>query len=204
MGLINIAVAFTAVARKNEGLLRVLSEEMIKHEINTPLRVCHFLSQLSHESAGFTVLSENLNYSSTGLLKNFSKYFKDGSELKYARNPKAIASRVYANRMGNGSEDTEEGWRYRGRGYIQITGKFNYEKYSKSIFGDSRLLENPDLALDYIIAAKIACAFWKENNLNSLADKDDLIGITKKINGGTNGIDHRRELLKKAKDAVGI
>ena len=203
-GLINIAVAFTAVAKKNDGLLSVLSEEMIKAGIDTPLRICHFLAQMSHESAGFTILQENLNYSAQGLLKIFPRYFKDGLEVKYARKPEMIANRVYGNRMGNGAEDTGEGFKYRGRGIIQLTGKDNYRVYSQSIFGDNRLLENPDLASDISVAAKIACAFWVRNKLNDLADKDDVVGITRRINGGTIGLDHRKELLNKAKQSIGI
>lgn len=203
-GLINIAVAFTAVARKNDGILQVLSEEMVNAGIDTPLRVCHFLAQMSHESAGFTVLQENLNYSAQGLLKTFGRYFKDGSEVRYARKPQMIANRVYANRMGNGAEDTGDGWKYRGRGIIMITGAFNFEKYSKIVFGDKRLLDNPDLASEISVAAKIACAYWNENKLNELAEKDDVVGITKIINGGLIGIEHRKELLNKAKKSVGI
>ena len=203
-GLINIAVAFTAVAKKNDGILRVLSEEMVNAGIDTPLRICHFLAQMSHESAGFTVLQENLNYSAKGLLQTFGRYFKDGSEVRYARKPQMIANRVYANRMGNGAEDTGDGWKYRGRGIIMITGAFNFEKYSKIVFGDKRLLDNPDLASEISVAAKIACAYWNENKLNELAEKDDVVGITKIINGGLVGIEHRKELLNKAKKSVGI
>jgi len=204
MGLLTIAVAFTAVAKKNDNLLRILSEEMIDYEINTPLRVCHFLAQLSHESAGFTRLTENLNYSAEGLLRIFPRYFKNGLETQYARNPQKIANRVYANRMGNGNEASGDGWRYRGRGIIQLTFKNNYSTYSSLIFGDNRLVENPDLASDVSVACKIACAYWSVNNLNDLADKDDIRNITRKINGGLNGIQHRTELLNKAKKAIGI
>lgn len=204
MPLLNIAVVFNSVARKNDGILSVLSQEMVKSGIDNPLRICHFLAQLSHESAGFTVIQENLYYSEKGLLKNFGRYFKDGLEKKYAGKPKLIASRVYANRMGNGAEDTGDGWKYRGRGFIQLTGRANYEKYSKIIFGDSRLLENPDLALDYLVASKIACEFWNDKNLNALADKDNALAITKLINGGTNGLEHRKQLTEKAKAALGI
>jgi putative chitinase len=204
MGLLCIAVAFNAVAKKNEGLLSILSEEMMKADINNPLRICHFLAQMSHESAGFTVLQENLNYSEQGLLKIFPRYFKDGLEKRYAKKPILIASRVYANRMGNGAEDTQDGWKYRGRGIIQLTGKSNYKKYSELIFGDDHLVKNPDLALDLKTACKIACAFWNENNLSDLADKDDLNNITRRINGGLNGLAHRKELLEKAKKMVGI
>lgn len=208
-GLINIAVAFTAVAKKNDGILRVLSEEMVNAGIDTPLSVCHFLSQMSHESSGFSSLVENLNYSSEGLARVWPKRFaKDGKPNDLAkrlhRNPQGIANHVYANRMGNGSPESGDGWRYRGRGIIMITGAYNFEKYSKIIFGDSRLLENPDLASDISVAAKIACAYWNENKLNELAEKDDVVAITKIINGGLVGIEHRKELLNKAKKSIGI
>lgn len=211
-GLISIAVAFTAVANKNDGILKVLSEEMINSGIDTPLRVCHFLAQLSHESAGFSRDKENLNYGEAGLLKTFGKYFKDGLEKKYARKPEMIANRVYANRMGNGSEDSGDGWKFRGRTWIQLTGKNNYAKYSKIIFGDTRLLENPDLALDPTVSAKIACAFWNQSNLNKFADKDDVDAVSDLINRGKQtsakgdaiGYAHRLELTNKAKKAIGI
>lgn len=204
MGLLTIAVAFTAVAKKNDDLLKVLSEEMMDHEINTPLRSSHFLAQMSHESAGFTRFVENLNYSSEGLLKIFGKYFKNGLEEQYARQPQKIANRVYASRMGNGDEASGDGWRFRGRGIIQITGRNNYKLYSQLIFKDDRLLQNPDLAADLSVACKIACVYWSVNKLNELADRDDLIGITRRINGATIGIAHRRDLLNKAKKAIGI
>lgn len=212
MPLLNIAVAFNAVAKKNDGILSVLSQEMIKAGIDNPLRICHFLAQLSHESAGFTRDRENLNYSAEGLRKTFGKYFKDGLEYKYARKPESIANRVYANRMGNGSEDSGDGWKYRGRTWIQLTGKNNYEKYSKIIFGDSRLLQNPDLALDPVVASKIACEFWNASNLNKFADQDNVDAVSDLINrgkitpakGDAIGYAHRFELTKKTKDALGI
>lgn len=217
-GLINIAVAFSAVAKKNDGLLRVLSEEMQAAGINTPLRVCHFLAQISHESAGFTRLVEGLNYSTDGLVKTWPNRFRnpDGQPTELAkklhRNPQGVANNVYANRMGNGSPESGDGWKYRGRGFIMITGKSNYEMYSKIIFGDDRLVKNPDLCTDLSVAAKVACAYWNKNNLNNLADKDDLDGISDLINIGRDtakvgdavGYAHRKELTIKAKKAIGI
>lgn len=204
MPILTIAVAFSAVAKKNEGLLSILAEELPKYGIDTPLRICHFLSQLSHESAGFTIMQENLNYSSEGLLKIFKRYFSPELAKHYQRKPQMIANKVYANRMGNGGESSGDGWKYRGRGFIQLTGKSNYIKYSKLVFRDDRLVTNPDLATDLKTACLIACEFWKENSLNTLADKDDVHSITKKINGGLNGIEHRKELLAKAKQAIGV
>lgn len=218
MGLLTIAVAFTAVAKKNDNLLKILSEEMINYEINTPLQACHFLAQLSHESAGFTTLQENLNYSTQGLVKTWPKRFAtaDGQPNELAkrlhRNPQGIANYVYANRMGNGNPASGDGWRYRGSGFIMITGAYNFEKYSKIVFGDSRLLDNPDLARDYAVASKIACAYWVENGCSVQAEKDNADRVSDLINlgkitpkaGDAIGYLHRKELTEKAKKAIGI
>lgn len=163
-----------------------------QYEINTNLRIAHFLAQAMHESGEFSLNKENLNYSAKGLLSVFSKYFTPERAEQYARRPVDIASRVYANRMGNGSEDTREGWRYRGRGIFQLTGKDNYERYGNIIGVD--LVSDPELACDPIISLKVACEYWKQRNINEDADNDDIYAITKKINGGLNGIDHRISL----------
>jgi len=177
-----------------------------KYGLNTRLRTAHFMDQIEHES-GLKPISENLNYSRDGLLITFNKYFtddilrKDGSLDKlgtatlYARQPEKIANRVYANRMGNGDETSGDGWKYRGRGFIQITGKENYLKLANDTNLDC--LNNPDLLLKEANAMISALWFWNLKGLNKLADKNDIIGITKKINGGLNGIEHRKELLKK-------
>jgi len=166
------------------------------YHVNTPLRVAHFMAQIEHES-GLKPISENLNYSQAGLLATFGKYFNNSPNeaKKYARQPEKIANRVYANRMGNGSEISGDGWKYRGRGFIQITGKDNYTMLSK----DTRIdfLSNPDLLLQEANSMISALWFWNKNKLNDLSDKNDILGITKRINGGTNGIEHRKELLKK-------
>lgn len=169
--------------------------------INTPLRIAHFMAQIDHES-GLNPISENLNYSTEGLIKTFPKYFTLPLAKNYARNPQKIANRVYAKRMGNGNENSGEGWKYRGRGFIQITGKENY--YRLSIDADIDSLKNPDLLLQEDNAMISALWFWKLKNLNSLADKDDITGITKLINGGTNGLNHRKELLNKYKQIFKI
>ena len=164
--------------------------------VNTKLRLAHFFSQISHES-GLKPISENLNYSKDGLLRTFKKYFSDLSSEVYARKPEKIANRVYANRMGNGNEASGEGWKYRGRGFIQITGKENYFRLANDT--DLDCLKNPDLLLDEVNAMISALWFWNLKGLNTLADKDDIIGITKKINGALNGLEHRKELLIKYK-----
>jgi len=166
-----------------------------KYGINTPLRIAHFMAQIEHES-GLKPISENLNYSAIGLLKTFPKYFKNSKEASvYSNTPEKIANRVYANRMGNGTFESGEGWKYRGRGFIQITGKENYFRLANDT--DLDCLKNPDLLLEEANAMISALWFWNLKGLNALADKNDIIGITKKINGGLNGIEHRKELLKK-------
>ncbi|WP_196140699.1 LysM peptidoglycan-binding domain-containing protein [Aliikangiella sp. G2MR2-5] len=181
-----------------------LNRQMQKFKINTPLRCAHFLAQLAHESGCFNYKEENLNYSAEALQKVFNKYFPT-EELaqQYARQPEKIASRVYANRMKNGDEASGDGWKYRGRGLIQLTGKDNYSRFTQTMKID--FVNNPDWVADnpdYSVAA--ACWFWCDKNLNKAADKDDLLNITKRINGGTNGLDDRKVYLTKAKAALGI
>jgi len=159
-----------------------------KYEINTPLRLAHFFAQLHHES-GLKPIQENLNYSKEGLLRTFPKYFTPQLAEQYARKPQAIANRVYANRMGNGNEASGEGFRYRGRGHIQLTGKSNYIALSKDTGVD--YVNNPDWLLREADALISALWFWKKNNLNSFSDKDDIKGLTKRINGGFNGLADR-------------
>lgn len=161
-------------------------------EINTPLRISHFLAQSSHESSDFTRLIENLNYSQEGLLRTFKKYFTIEQALAYARKPEKIANRVYANRLGNGPESSGDGWKYRGRGAIQITGKANYKNCSEYLFNDDILITNPDLLLEPSNAILSACWFWEVNNLNKIADGNNIELLTRRINGGTNGLADRR------------
>lgn len=164
------------------------------YEVNTKLRLAHFFSQISHES-GLKPIAENLNYSAQGLMQTFSKYFTTNDSLLFARKPEKIANRVYANRMGNGDEKSGDGWKYRGRGFIQITGKINYFQLANDT--DLDCLKNPDLLLQEANAMISALWFWNKAGLNKLADKNDIKGITRKINGGYNGLEHRTELLKK-------
>jgi len=166
-----------------------------KYGLTTKLRIAHFMAQIEHES-GLKPISENLNYSAQGLQKIFHKYFNTFKlQVDYQRQPEKIANRVYANRMGNGNEASGEGWKYRGRGFIQITGKENYFRLANDT--DLDCFKNPDLLLEEANAIISALWFWNLKGLNSLADKNDIVSITKKINGGLNGIDHRKELLKK-------
>ncbi len=187
---------------KNNGAgewLPYLYSALKHHNIWSKPRTCAFLAQTIHESAGFTILSENLNYSQQGLRKVFPKYFPDDNiAFRYARQPQSIANLVYAGRMGNGSEASGDGFKYRGRGIIQITGKTNYSDCSKFLFNDSRLIDSPDMLIQKEYAILSACWFWVKNNLNTYADKGDFVGLTKRINGGTIGLPHREEVFSQA------
>lgn len=170
------------------------------YHVNTPLRLAHFMAQIEHES-GLKPIAENLNYSAKGLATTFKKYFPTPADsLRYERQPKLIANKVYANRMGNGSEDSGDGFKFRGRGFIQITGKDNYLVLSKDTKIDC--FDNPDLLLEEANAMISALWFWNKNKLNDLADIDNCETITKRINGGFNGLAHRKELLLKWKKLI--
>ena len=161
--------------------------------INTPLRQAGFLSQLGHESGGFMYVEENLNYSADRLVEVFPKYFTKNESGKYHRNPEKIANRVYANRMGNGDEASGDGWKYRGRGLIQLTGKANYQKFSDFIGIDA--VNNPDYIKTPDGSFISAIWFWDVNACNKFCDNKDVVGLTKRINGGINGLSHRIELF---------
>jgi putative chitinase len=169
--------------------------------LSTLERRAAFLAQLAHESGEFCLNKENLNYSATGLLKTFKKYFPT-QELadQYAKKPEKIANRVYANRMGNGDEASGDGFKFRGRGFLQLTGKSNYLAAGKSIGVD--LVANPDYVASSQGAIDSALWFWKTNSLNSYADRDDIKGMTKVINGGMNGLDERIAFYDRAKSIL--
>lgn len=190
----------------------ILVEILNKSEVNTPLRQAHFLAQAAHESLLFSITKENLNYSAAGLKAIFPKYFQtDAIRAQYARKPEAIANRAYANRMGNGPEASGDGWKYRGRGYFQLTGKNNYEKFSKDTYGDTRILLNPDVVAEPADAMKSSLWYWKNNNLSNWADKDNVTALSKAINLGNphsnatpHGLEDRKKYLAKAKSLLGI
>ena len=175
-----------------------LEMELPKYGIaESRLRLAHFFAQVMHESGSMRYDTENLNYSAKALRSVFPKYFKTKKQAeKYARQPEMIANRVYANRMGNGNEQSGDGWKYRGRGLIQLTGKNNYRAFSKWVC-DKKIMKDPDLVAS-TYAVHSAVFYWEKNSLNKLADKDDISNLTKKINGGHNGLAHRKELLHKA------
>lgn len=158
-------------------------------DITSIPRVAGFMAQTIHESGNYSRFQENLNYSSDRLLQVFPKYFKNLNPRDYHRQPEKIANLVYANRMGNGPPESGDGWKFRGTGLIQITGRYNYEEFAKSV---NMTLEE---AIDYIAtfqgAVESACWFWKTNNINFYCDNYDILGMTKRINGGTNGLEHR-------------
>ena len=163
-----------------------------KFEINTPLRLAHFLAQCGHESGGFKVVSENLNYGAKGLSTIFKKYFTPESAKEYERKPEKIANIVYANRMGNGPQASGEGYKFRGRGYIQLTGKDNYTAFDKTVEDD--ILATPELvATKYPLLS--AAWFFHKNGLNKIADEGAtdvvVIKVTKRVNGGTIGLSDR-------------
>jgi len=179
-------------------LAEVFYEIFPKYNITTVNRAAGFLAQCGHESAGFTILKENLNYGAKGLMGTFKKYFPTESlALAYERQPEKIANRVYANRMGNGPESSGDGYRYRGRGAIQLTGKDNYSRFAASM----------GMSLDEVIedletldgAIESACWFWTTNGLNAICDADDIVKMTKKINGGTIGLEDRKQHYEHAK-----
>ena len=183
-------------------LCTVLNDTFTNGPLNTLNRRASFLAQCAHESAQFTVISENLNYTAAGLQKTFAKYFPT-LELatQYQRKPQMIANRVYANRMENGDEASGDGWKYRGRGFIQLTGKRNYRLCGADL--GINLLEDPDyLSRSPIGAVESALWFWQRNNLNSFADRDDLKAQTFKINGGYNGLKERLMYYGRAKQVL--
>lgn len=183
-----------------------LEQLLPDYEINTPQRIAAFIAQCSHESAGFTALVENLNYRWQSLRKVFPKYFpNDAIAQDYAGRPnkqEAIANRIYASRMGNGDEASGDGFRFRGRGLIQLTGRHNYTWFAAS------LEISPEEATEYLTtfegAAQSACWFWETNKLNQWADKGDILTLTKRINGGTIGLDDRIKHYEHALHVIGV
>jgi putative chitinase len=181
-----------------DAVIQMIPDTAAKFQINTPLRLAHFLAQCGHESGGFRVTQENLNYSAKGLAGIFKKYFPtEAAATPYARQPQKIANKVYANRMANGSEASGDGFKFRGRGYIQLTGRDNYTQFGKAIGED--MAANPD-AVSSKYALLSAAWFWSKNGLNKLADVGStdatVTSITKRVNGGTIGLADRIKHFK--------
>lgn len=180
------------IRNKNiDTLYEAFNTVLPRYEITTVERVAAFLAQCGHESADFTVLKENLNYSAEGLSKVFPKRFPTVAAAQpYNRNPEKIANKIYADRMGNGPEASGDGYKYRGRGAIQLTGKENYSKFAASV---GKTLDEAVAYCETLEGAiESACWFWNTNKLNALADATDIVALTKRINGGTIGLEDRK------------
>jgi putative chitinase len=181
-----------------QAVIDAIPDTAARFGITTPLRLAHFLSQCGHESGGFRATQENLNYSAKGLCGIFRKYFPSVTvAMQYERKPEKIANRVYASRMGNGNEASGEGWKYRGRGYIQLTGKENYKAFDATVPED--ITSNPDLvATKYALAS--AAFFFKKNGLWAICDRGSdmatVTAVTKRVNGGTIGLLDRQKHFK--------
>ena len=182
-----------------------LEQLLPDYDINTPKRIAAFVAQCAHESGGFTAIKENLNYKAPTLRKLFSKYFpNDELAAVYAAKPnrqEAIANRIYASRMGNGDEKSGDGYRYCGRGLIQLTGKSNYQNFADSL--EMNVEDVPEYLATFEGAAQSACWFWEANNLNRFADAGDIKGLTKAINGGYIGLEDRIKHYEHALHVLG-
>lgn len=183
-------------------LTKAINDTAIKYSINTPLRLRHFLAQVMHESINFTATVENLNYSAKALLATWPTHFTPVQAAAYERKPEKIGNRAYANRMGNSDEASGDGFKFRGRSYIQITGRDNYKAIAKSLNID--LINHPELLQEVEYAMLAAGWFWSDRNLNKIADisGDDVKSITKIINGGFNGLDSRQKLYNICKKYI--
>ena len=169
-----------------EALNKILPD----YDITTPQRVAAFLAQTAHESGGYTALHENLNYTAQSLCRVWSSHFTADIADQYAHNPEKIANRAYAGRMGNGDEASGDGWNFCGRGLLQVTGRVNYQALADSL--QMNIADVPAFLQTFEGAVQSACWFWENNNLNSYADSGDFVTMTKKINGGTLGLDDRQ------------
>jgi putative chitinase len=188
-------------ANWHDAMMRLLPS----YEINTTRRIAAFIAQCAHESGNFRTLKENLNYKWESLRKVFPKYFPtDELAKQYAANPnkqQAIANRVYANRMNNGPEESGDGWKYAGKGLIQLTGKHNYQSFADSI--DTPIEQVPEYLLTFEGAVQSACWFWETNGLNKWADAGDIEKVSKIINGGTHGMEDRIQRYNSALRILG-
>ncbi|MHB8071520.1 MAG: glycoside hydrolase family 19 protein [Candidatus Cryosericum sp.] len=194
-----------------ETVAAALNPAMDWAEVNTPARQAAFVAQWAQETHGFNHLVENLNYSAHGLLKNFRTHFTPEEAEDYARQPERIANRAYADRLGNGSEESGDGWRYRGGGYPQLTGKGHYLDAGRDLNLD--LVNNPEMARGHQVGAYLAAWFWvtggnnlanpKSPSCNEMADAGDFLALTHRINGGENGLAEREEYWERAKEVLG-
>jgi len=185
-----------------------LNEAYERFEINTPLLQAAFIAQIGHESSRLTRVEENLNYSANGLLRTFGDYFSQESAKEFAYKPMRIANKVYANKGGNGDEASGDGWKYRGRGLIQVTLKRNYLNASRRLTNEPQtFVDNPDLLLEPEWSVRSACDYWDANDLSVLAAKNSALefkNLTRRINRGLRGLDDRTSLWRKAKEVLGV
>lgn len=190
-------------AKKSKELVKAMKDILPKYDIDTPERIAGFLAQCGHESGGFRLIEENLNYSAKALDAVFGKYFVRGGRdaEEYARQPERIANIVYANRMGNSDSESGDGWKFRGRGYIQLTGRDNYKNFATDI--DSGLRDAVEYTETIAGALESACWFWKKNKINRYCDNHDVKGMTKRINGGYNGLEDREKHWHHALEMLG-
>jgi putative chitinase len=180
-----------------------LSEICPEYDINTPKRLAAFVAQCAHESGNFRFLKENLNYRAASLTKTWPRHFPTMEiALQYERQPEKIANRAYANRMGNGDEASGDGWRYLGRGLIQLTGKNNYTFFAESLEMD--VADAAEYLQTFEGAVQSACFFWDQNKLNQWADSGDILTLTKRINGGTIGLEDRIKHYNHALHVLGV
>ncbi len=198
--VVGLAVLAAVVLAEAEEFAGPLDETCRSFAITTPLRIAHFLAQTAHESALYTVLVENLNYGARGLLATWPKRFDAARAEAYARQPERIANYVYAGRMGNGPESSGDGWRYRGRGILQVTGRRTYREVGELLGAD--LEAEPELLETPRLAALAAGWYWHARGINDLCDRDDAVAVTEAVNGGRNGLEDRLRLLGVAKAAL--
>ena len=186
------------IAEWYDAVSRILPD----YEINTIPRVAAFLAQCAHESANFTALKENLNYTAASLSRVWPSRFPPDIAEQYAHNQEMIANRAYSDRMGNGSEESGDGWRYAGKGLIQLTGKDNYTRFAESI--QTPVEQLPEYLGTFEGAVQSACWFWETNGLNQFADNGDILTLTKRINGGTLGLEERTQHYQQACQVLGL
>ena len=179
-----------------------LEQALPDYDINTPQRIAAFIAQCAHESGGFKFLKENLNYKAESLCRVWPRLFPNiDIARQYAQQPEKIANRAYGSRMGNGPEESGDGWKYCGRGLIQLTGKQNYQNFADSI--ETPVEDVPEFLATFEGAVQSACWFWEANNLNQFADKGDILTMTKRINGGTLGLEDRKKHYEHALHVLG-
>lgn len=182
-----------------------LNQNLPEYQINTLKRVAQWLAQIGHESGDLKWTVENLNYGAKGLQSVFGKYFPTEALAKqYERQPQRIANRVYSSRMGNGDEASGDGWRFRGRGLIQVTGRSNYTACSEALYGDAKILQDdPDILSEPDGAVRSACWYWNSRKINAVADREDTKEATRLINGGSNGLQDRIDRYARYKKILG-